>query len=233
MSETNNKRHATTFFARFARIARVARYYLSGPRSAMLPGDPIGSEFWLEPIVRLTIDRGPNEDTKSWLVLSVPNCLERDKQSPVLVRQARWNSVADKETCRQGNLDLPSVAIVYKALSTDQITLIDQLLRNLDKSLVTFSFVVEGLEFLGSSGFTPLPEDAVIMPPSIHYKLARTTRLYYVEFHWQLDQDNSPMATCCEQLVGTLNSIMEMPSDTPEIQVIEKYDIDPKTLQND
>jgi hypothetical protein len=194
----------------------------------MFPDDPNGMRFWLEPIVWLTVHFTLLRISKSLIVYSVPNCLQRKSTDSVLVRYAKWESGFDKDQCQKGTRKHPSTTTAYKILSSAETALVDNLVRKLDESLASFPFPLEGLDLYGPSGFKPLPEDAVIVTDATQNELCRTTRFSYMEIHWSPIQDKlSVFDQAWLTLFETLSGLTENSSSPDNAETVEKYEIHP------
>jgi hypothetical protein len=214
---------------RFARISQIARLVLHGPRAVMFPEDPNGIRSWLEPVVWMKSYLAPLETSKSVVVFSTPNCLNRNSLNVVLIRYTQWESGIDRTLCKNGILDWPSIITTYKLLSSPQITLIDDLLRKVDESVAGFPFPVEGLDLSGASGFKPLPENATIVANAVHNELCRATRFCYIETHWTPMESNlSKLDESWRLLFETSINLVEDPDLPAPTSAMEKYDFDPR-----
>ena len=213
------------FAKRFSRVSAEARRRLHGPRSVTLPQDPDGRTLWLEAIVRLTLNSRQPARAQSLSVFSVPNVIEHDESSPLLIRNTNWDRDHDKELCKRGDLAEPSIVTTYKRVSRDNAKTIDELLRHLDESQVTFEFPVEGLDLAGPSGFKVLPEDAVIVTGVRHYGLYRVTRFCSVELHWTPIQERlTELDDSWNALFDALACIVGLQVGFPSLHVWEIYD---------
>lgn len=230
MADPNTGSRPKVALERFAKISHIASHCLRGPRSAMFPEDPKGLDLWLEPLIRMKASFASPRKVQSYSVYAVPNVIEHDSSSPVLVRRTNWESGTDKELCRQGERDWPSVSTTYKALTVELATIIDDQVRKLDGALSAFRFPVEGLDLNGSSGIRPLPENAIIVTDAVSYELSRVMRFHYIELHWRAIQGHvSPFDECWQALLDTLVNLTEGSTSLMEVNVIETYDIDPQT----
>jgi hypothetical protein len=224
MSEISPSSESKVKLKALSRIRRIAELLLDGPRALMFPDDPKGLRLWLEPGVCLKSHSTTPKKSEALNLYSVPNCLERDRTSPVVLRHTIWESESDKG----GNADLPTTSTSYWQLPVDQLAIIDGLLRYLDESLKEFPFSVEGLDLDGASGFKPLPNDAVIVTGSVRHELWRTTRFSYAEIHWIPTQsDLSKLDKAWTALFDTLISITHGAGGLSNPNIVEKYDIDP------
>lgn len=211
-------------FERFSTISNIASQYLDGPRSVMLPHDPNGLEFWLEPVIRSHLNCPTDGVAKSLIVYAVPNCVERHQDSPILLRHADWEAGKDRGLCRMGSIDSPTVTIGYTALTADQVLTVDMSMHKLDQSFQLFSFPVEGLDLASPSGIKAVQKHVVIAPRLVHYKVCRITRFCYIELRWQPNETApSHLDQCFQSLFDLLIGMIGT-----ECDVVEKYDIDPK-----
>ena len=154
----------------------------------MYPDDPKGIKSWLEPVVCLKAHSLSPRASKSLSVYAVPNCLARKRTDAILVRNANWESGKDKSLCQKGSPNLPTITTIYTKVMGEKIALVHQLLLKVDQTLTNFSYPVEGLDLSGSSGFKPLPENAVIVSQGADYEFSRTSRFCYMELHWTPSQ---------------------------------------------
>jgi hypothetical protein len=234
MSESNSIPESRLRLGTLSRLRRLAKVLLDGPRAVMLPNDPKGLKLWFEPTIRMKTYSTGSKTTESLAIYSVPNCLEHSPTSPVLIRRSCWETGKDKDLVfTQRENDLPTIVTSFKQLAEGQLAVIDNLLRQLDESLVAFPFPVEGLDLYGASGFKPLPDDAEILTNTVHNELRRTTRFCCFEIHWSPVETNlSKLDQAWQALFDTLASLTEHPRATMDIEPMEKYDVDPVNYAN-
>jgi hypothetical protein len=228
MNESDAIPDARARLKRLSKLRLIAQCILHGPRAVMFPDDPKGMKVWFEPILRMKAHFTSPRKSESVAIYSIPNCLQREPTSPVLIRRSSWEAGKDKDlVSNKGEYDWPTIGTTFNQLPEDQLGYIDKLLRQLDESLIAFPFPAEGLDLSGPSGFTPLPDDAVIVTNTVHKQLCRTTRFGYVEIHW------TPVETNLSTLDRTWQTLFEVFINLSEnssamVDIVEKYDVDPR-----
>ena len=228
MKESETVSQSKLALQRFGKIRQVARLFLQGPGALMYPDDPKGIKSWLEPVVCLKAHSLSPRASKSLSVYAVPNCLARKRTDAILVRNANWESGKDKSLCQKGSPNLPTITTIYTKVMGEKIALVHQLLLKVDQTLTNFSYPVEGLDLSGSSGFKPLPENAVIVSQGADYEFSRTSRFCYMELHWTPSQHHlEDFDQAWLALFDSLLKITERSSSEPQVQIVEKYDVDP------
>jgi hypothetical protein len=225
LSNPDQKFGKNKFVETFSKITEIATLLLGGPRSVMLPDDPTGLDFWLEPVIRLKANSLRTQTAESMAVYAPPHCIKHDTKSLVLLRHGTWEMGKDRDQCRKGGCAWPSFVVALKPLNASEVSTFDKLISDLDRSLSSLPFAVEGLDLAGPSGFKPLPPNAEIAPDPIRCELSRGTRFGYFELHWSAG--TSTVDTCWRALWDACHNLARTPNEIPHSQFVEKYDIDP------
>jgi len=229
MNKPNHNAEAKGNLEKLSRLRRIARCILDGPRAAMFPDDPKGLKLWLEPVIRMKSHSSAPKKSESLIIYSVPNCLERGPGDPFLIRHSVWESGNDKDIIfNNEGKEWPSIASAYNAIQEHELDAVDELLRQVDKSLSSYPYPVEGLDFFGASDFQPLAHDEIVFTNTVHNELCRTTRFWYTEIHWSPVQNKlSGLDQAWQLLFEKLITLTESSKTFGDVDLVEKYEIDP------
>lgn len=228
MTDSNTGMNKRLSLNRLSAIRKIAVLILDGPRSLMFPNDPEGEQSWLEPVARLSTHTSPQISFDSVAIYCVPNVLTRAPNDPLVLRHCSWNMAADRTRCAEGAIAWPTIQTVFRQVPASKVIPIDDLLRELDTSLPSFPFPIEGLDLAGSSGFRPLPPDATIVQDSVDRHITRITRYHHLKLNWTATSKTSQIDAAWEALYGALTNVIDASPSVEHLNMLERYDISPE-----
>jgi hypothetical protein len=188
MAEAEPSGAAKRWIDRFGPLSRVAHRQLDGPRAILYPHDTEGREIWLNPIARLKKHAGEQRNKVSYGIYCVPRVIAEQNGDPIVVRRAEWASGADVDRCKKGNEpdERPSVVIAFAIVTQEFTRQLDELLFDLDKSLPSFPFQLEGLPAIHDA--ERAPRDPTVtggtVTPSAVNELSRTYYDQEIRLSW-------------------------------------------------
>jgi hypothetical protein len=233
MNEPSNRSAKNGFQRRWSLVAQIGAHIVNGPRSIMFETDPEGLQEWMEAVIRLTrITLAPPEIAHR-SVWRLPRCMGEDQDGITLLRSCIWEKQIDIERCKTGWIGMPSVRINYQSLTTKEVVIVDDLVRQIDQAIKEFPFAVEGF---GQTVEALQPSAEGNVEPAERWQsrtLVRATRFQGLKLNWQYEKlKPTELDSVWNELWDAIPTLSTTGSRPEGSGFVEKFEIEPsKYLQ--